>query len=107
MNPLIAAALIALASYRVWRFVAVDTFAPVLVPRTWLLNQVKGTRAAWLGELISCPWCAGSWITAAVTAVTAQAVSVAVPVLAGVAAAAVVGLLVGLDEDARVKLAED
>lgn len=94
MNPLIALALIGLASYRVWRFIARDEFVLVRVPREAIVKR----SPTWVDELIQCPWCAGSWVTIFVTAATAWYTSVPAPVLVGAAAAAVVGLLAQIDE---------
>lgn len=93
MNPLTALVLIGLASYRVWRLVAIDTFPPVKAVR------VRVVRWPWATELVTCPWCAGTWITAAVTWATwAWTNGFAAPVLVGAAAATVVGLVAQHDE---------
>ena len=40
----------------------------------------------WLGELITCPWCASGWITGGLTAATDITVGLPVPWLVGLAA---------------------
>lgn len=82
------AVLIALASYRLWRLVGQDD-----ITAPWREKLPAGK----LYDLTTCPWCLGSWITFAVTAVTAQVTSVALPVLVALAAATVVGLIGRLD----------
>lgn len=68
------AALLALASHRIFRLIALDTILDR--PRAWALNAgdwrpdsgddpPRRFRAG-LATFISCPWCAGFWITVAV-----------------------------------------
>lgn len=85
---------VALAAYRIWRLVGVDTV--FRRPREWVTG--KWGQDSWATELVTCPWCAGSWITFAVTAVAAQVVTVRIPVLFALAAATVVGLVARVDE---------
>lgn len=92
MNPAIATALIALGAYRLWRFLAVDTFPPVKAVR------VRVIRRPWAAEFLTCPWCAGCWVTAAVTWATWAVVGFAAPGLVGLAAATIVGVLAQHDE---------
>ena len=60
-----ATLLLALVSFRVFRLIAEDTILDR--PRMWLLRfdsdgPKEGFRAKW-SEFITCPWCAGFWIT--------------------------------------------
>jgi len=85
-------ALLALAAFRVWKLVGDD--AVLDRPRDALLERLSDT---W-DYFITCPWCAGFWITlvwwAAWLAFPYEAVVVAVPL----ALSAVVGYLgVGID----------
>ncbi len=89
--------LIALASYRLWRFIGVDTFPPIQKPRDWLFAKTKD-KAGWVADLVECPWCLGSWVTALVTWFVSSQVSVPQPVLVGVAASALVGFIAQYDE---------
>lgn len=79
--------LIGLASYRLWRLVAVDTILDK--PRDWLLVRVPG----YIETLITCPWCLGSWVAFGVTWATDAVVGLRMPVLAALGAAVVVGAL--------------
>jgi hypothetical protein len=47
----------------------------------------------WLADLLSCPWCAGGWVAAGVTAGTWSVVGLPVPVLCWAAVWAVGGIL--------------
>ncbi len=97
MSPIVITVLISLASYRIWHFLAVDTFAPIRRPRDWLLAKTQ-PKAEWVGDLIECAFCAGSWITGLVTWVVATQISVPLPVLVGLAAATIVPLIAQYDE---------
>lgn len=57
MNHIPAAwpfALLALAAYRSWRLLAVDTILDR--PRAWLV------RSEGASEWLNCPWCSGAWV---------------------------------------------
>lgn len=100
MHELAYAVLIAFASYRVWAFIALDTITKPL--RVWLFTEVRDEKKLykWLKLWLKCPWCAGSWITAAITILVVLLVDggVAAPVLVGVAAAAGTAILGGNDD---------
>jgi len=55
-------ALLALAAFRIWKLVGDD--AVLDKPRDWVLVRLE-ERASWLDYFITCPWCAGFWITLA------------------------------------------
>lgn len=57
--------LITLACCRITHFVTTDTFPPIKRFREW----VAGSDQWWGGELISCNWCAGTYITLIVYAI--------------------------------------
>lgn len=73
------AVLIGLASYRLWRIPAEDSITSWF--RGWLYSQSdtsgdpKYARreriAAWFGDLVSCVWCLGWWISGALAALVA------------------------------------
>lgn len=48
--------LLSLAAFRVWRLVGEDVILDR--PRKWLIG-----RGAKYDEWVSCPWCAGAWIS--------------------------------------------
>ena len=95
MRELAYAVLIAFASYRLWAFIALDT-----ITRSIRVKLFKNGRHRWLKEWWTCPWCAGSWITAGVTWLTDIVVDggVIAPVLVGIAAASGTALLGGNDD---------
>lgn len=65
--------LLSLATFRVTRLITRDDFPPVYWARTKIQNmrpehtQGEGAKAHWefwwLGELVSCPWCASGWVS--------------------------------------------
>ncbi len=48
--------LLGLAAYRTWRLIAEDTITEPVRQRL--------VRREYVSELVSCPWCLGSWIAA-------------------------------------------
>lgn len=84
--------ILAMAIYSITRLITEDTFPPIERIRNWVLNkfphdgyttkirpnpkraQFVNTSSGfyhvnvghWLGELITCPWCAGWWVSVAV-----------------------------------------
>lgn len=84
---LVWSAVIGLASYRLFRLVSIDAITEA--PREWVLTRSPEK----VRELIECGWCAGSWIAFAVTWGTDAAIGLPAPVLVGLAAAAVVGMI--------------
>lgn len=80
---LIWVVLIGVASYRVWRLVGEDNITEPLRERL---------SGVWL-DLVSCPWCLGSWLAFGITWGADAAVGLPHPFLVGLAAAVVVGWL--------------
>lgn len=80
--------LAALAAFRVFRLVARDTITRAI--RDWLTERLGDTFA----DFITCPWCAGMWISAGTYAVARLApLEVVEPVLIVLSISAVVGLI--------------
>jgi len=48
--------LLALAAFRFWRLIAEDTITAR--PRHAVIRKIRGFE-----EWITCPWCAGAWVT--------------------------------------------
>ena len=72
--------LVACASLTTWRlawFVAVSDFPPV----QWARTRTVQRGPSWLGELVSCHYCASGWLAAAVVAFADLAGPVPLPVL--------------------------
>lgn len=84
---MVEALLIGVASYRLWRLLAVDTITEA--PRDWVLVRLP----QWVDDMTMCPWCAGSWLAFGVTWLTDTTIGLRMPVLVGLAAAVVVGWL--------------
>jgi hypothetical protein len=66
----LALAVCALAGYRIGRLAAIDTITePVRTRLTlWAYPGRRRRRGReWLHDLITCPWCAGTWATATIT----------------------------------------
>lgn len=83
LEVLLASVIIGTASYRIWRLIGADTisepFREQLGPRTL--------------ELVSCPWCLGTWIAFLLTFIIDAGHGLPYPVLVGLAAAVVTGKL--------------
>lgn len=85
MSDWLTFVLLGLAAYRLQRFITLDT-----IPGAWIRGRfAEGSKPH---EFVSCPHCAGSWITLAVFAVAAQFASIVWPAVQALAAAALVGL---------------
>lgn len=76
---------IGLAAYRLWRLAAEDSITERLREST-IDNWPE-----WVGKLVYCPWCLGSWIAFALTFGVDVVVGLSAPLLVGLAAAVVVG----------------
>lgn len=84
--------IVALAIFSITRLITTDSFPPVEKARLWLFQrfppegyttlirpndkrcrfQLQGryyvvTEGHWLGELLSCPWCSGMWVSLGVS----------------------------------------
>jgi hypothetical protein len=95
--------LVTLVSYRLTRLVVDDAFPPV----AWVRNRLTGAESGvarwrlvpeWVGDLVSCSWCASVWVSAGVTGLTAAWTSVPLPLLVWGAAAAGAAWLAHLEE---------
>lgn len=75
-----------LAAFRVWRLIGEDTILDR--PRDWVIE-----RSEKLSDFITCPWCAGFWISGVTVAVTDYFTSVPLPGLMVAAVSAGVGLI--------------
>lgn len=58
---------VALATYRATRLIAVDKITNR--PRCWIERRLP----SWFGSLISCPWCLSVWVAGAFTLAAYQA----------------------------------
>lgn len=87
MNYIFQWIVISLACYRIQRIVTTDDWPPSL----WFRKKMRFN--AYLLEFFSCPWCFGTWATWAIFALSAQFVSVPLPVFQALAGSAVVGYL--------------
>lgn len=72
---------LALATFRITRLVTRDDFPPIFHVRRWIqLARPRVTRRPaegppytdfwWLGELVSCPWCASAYVSAGLVGAT-------------------------------------
>lgn len=82
--------LISLASYRLWRLLALDDLPIVAKPRERYFDRYAGT---WKADLVECPWCSGSWIAFAVTGLTNLFYDFPLPVLYALVSATIVGFI--------------
>lgn len=91
--------MLSLASYRVWRLVGKDDITGGL--RVFFYKHLPKALKDWFVALITCPWCAGTWIALLLTWATDHFLR-NLPVNWfgwAVAVSCVVGLLSGLDDD--------
>lgn len=89
MSELFVWVLVTLTAYRLWRLVALDVL-------TQPARDLIPTRMAYP---VTCPWCSGTWVTAATFAVALLFVEMRLPVLQAAAASTVVGWVGTLDAD--------
>lgn len=91
-------AVLSLAAFRIWRFIAVDDFPPMARLRDKLIARWKdsGDEDWWTG--ITCRWCLGTVIGSALVAGYSQVVSVRLPAIYGAAVCALMGLIGKLDQ---------
>jgi hypothetical protein len=80
------------ATFRVTRLIVEDDFPPLLWLRvkiatarpTKTVKPARGTPFTdfwWLGQLITCPWCASAYVAGALVVITWAMVGMALPVL--------------------------
>lgn len=82
--------LLALASYRVWRLVALDVLLDR--PRDWAWSRAPAVAA-----FATCPWCSGWWISVAAWIAWVAAPTFSVWASVPLALSAVVGFASTLD----------
>lgn len=83
LDALLTALVLGVAAYRLWRLVGYDK-----ITERWRTRL----NPFWY-DMVTCPWCAGSWIAFAVTAGYAVLYGLAYPILVALAAAVVTGIL--------------
>ena len=93
MRPLVLLIMSTLAAYRATRLITTDTILDR--PRRWAENHLPDKAF----ELVTCPWCIGSWIAFATVAVTWRYVSMPLVGLMFPAVAASVGLIARWADD--------
>lgn len=67
-----------LATFRITRLITTDDFPPIARPRNWITgepywvdseskwhypHETASWPRHWFGDLITCPWCAGGWVS--------------------------------------------
>lgn len=88
-NVLTVIAVISLITYRVARFLILDTL--IDTPRIWFHQVILAKPKPWrmkLYELITCPFCLTVWVAAAVTAIGDLTYGFTAPVAVWLASAA-------------------
>lgn len=94
MSPILLG-IMGFASYRAWRFIGEDEWPPSVWFREELERQA-GADSAWV-TWITCPWCLGAHISAAVVSITDHLVGLQLPVFQWLAVSCIVGLIGKLD----------
>lgn len=89
-------AILALGVFRLTRLVTVDDFPPVQRARDALLRRFG--KDGVIGSLVTCPWCAGVWLSGLVVA-SAALWQPALWLWLVLAVSGAVGLLSGVDDD--------
>lgn len=77
MSPWLVLVILSLATFRLTRLVTADDFPPILWAR-WklqhakpLIRKIDGDEDYWwLGELVSCLWCASAYISGGLVLIT-------------------------------------
>lgn len=87
---------LALASYRLWRLIAVDGVTAAIRKRVFFPDDRSHRKL--LYDLVSCAWCLGSWIAFAAVAGVWAVRPLPLPALWFGAVAAGVGLIQAIDE---------
>jgi len=110
--------LLALASYRVTRFVAKDAIAAPVFDRLrewlevrWIRRHTRpgspeefdaiesDTFNSRIAYLLSCAWCLGFWVSGAATLLVSLAYGLDYPVLVWLASSTAIGLIGMVDDD--------
>jgi hypothetical protein len=86
VNVVLLLVLMAGTSARVTRLLTADAFPPIARARSWV-----AARGDWQEYLVSCPWCIGVWISAAVTGLAEAHYGLPAPLLVWGALAYVTG----------------
>lgn len=91
MAPWLLLVVMGLATARLTRLATRDDFPPLRIPRDWLAGPTLddgttreiggGHGPGWLGELVTCHWCASGWLSLVVTIGADLVTSVPIPVI--------------------------
>lgn len=99
MNPTLLFVLVSLAAYRAWRFVVLDDLPPLVAVRDHVTEAVVRRHGADWANGITCAWCSGFWVSAAVVGAVWHFASLPVPGLWFCAVPTTVGLLAKHEAD--------
>lgn len=92
--------LLALAAYRAWRFLALDTLPLIAGPRDRVEDAIAGRFGEDWADGIKCAWCLGAWCCIGVfIAADVYGVSIPLPVVQIAAASTLVGVVAMTVED--------
>lgn len=89
MRIMLTLIIMSLATYRVARFLILDSL--IATPRIWLHQVLLGKQSKvrrYLYELINCPYCMSIWIAAAIVALADRYTSVPMPIFTWLAVSA-------------------
>lgn len=107
MTGVLLLTLLALTTYRITRLIIRDTFPPVRHVRNAIVGEdelkLLGTRLEWLGDLLTCHWCASVWVAGGLILVTQLVTGdVPYPLLAWPATASVAAWLLHREDPTPV-----
>jgi Protein of unknown function (DUF1360) len=82
VHPVLLYVALVLTAFRLTWLVTRDTFPPVQKPRDRIVKTTSFTRWEWIGDLLSCHWCASGWLSLGVVLLADVWLSVPAPALA-------------------------
>jgi hypothetical protein len=91
-------ALLALAAFRVWKFLADDDILEPLRDRVLALYESNPQRAGAIAGFLACPWCLGFWVAVIWWVAWLALPTVTLFLATPWALAAIVGLLASREE---------
>ncbi len=96
MTPALLVVCAGLSTWRLARLLTIEDFPLIL----WVRERIQKHGPRWLGELVSCPFCAAGWLALGIVGLADLATSVPLPWLAVGTAWAISAVLSVVEERA-------